>query len=105
MAKFVYIFVGGAPAKGQEEANMKDWGDWIKSLQDKKVYDSGVPFGWTKKVINSDGSVSDSSSKSSGYAVVEASSMDEAVEWAKGGPNQKYGGTTEVYDVMVMPGM
>src|SRR5476649_1929332 len=105
MAKFVYIFVGGAPAKGEEEANMKAWGDWIKELSDKKVYLNGLPFGWTKKVVNPDGSVTEYKGQSSGYAVVEAESMDQTIEWAKGGPNGKYGGTTEVYDVMDIPGM
>lgn len=105
MAKFVYIFVGGAPQKGEEEANMKAWGDWIAEFSGKGVYKSGLPFGWTKKTINSDSSVADSKSANSGYAVVEADSMDQAVEWAKGGPNQKYGGTTEVYDVLEIPGM
>ena len=74
-------------------------------MQDKKVYLNGLPFGWTKKVVNSDNSVADSDSKNSGYAVVEAESMDQAIEWAKTCPNQKYGGTTEVYDVLDMPGM
>ena len=105
MAKFIYIFVGGAPAKGQEEQNMKDWRDWIQSLQDKKVYDSGLPFGWTKKTVKSDGTVEDSKNPNSGYAIVEASSIDEAMDWAKTGPVGKYGGSTEVYDIMDMPGM
>lgn len=105
MAQFVFVYIGGAPAKGQEEENMKAWGDWIAELSQKGVYKGGLPFGWTKKTVNSDNSVIDSKSANSGYSVVEAKDMDEALEIAKTGPNQKYGGTTEVYDVIVMPGM
>lgn len=105
MAQFVFVFVGGAPEKGQEDANMKDWGDWVADLSKKGVYKSGLPFGWTKKSVDSDNSVADYKGGNSGYAVVEAASMDEALEIAKTGPNQKYGGSTDVFDVLVMPGM
>jgi uncharacterized protein YciI len=105
MAKFVYIFVGGAPSEDKRDENMKDWGDWIAGLQDKKVYVSGLPFGWTKKIVAHDGSVTDNKTETSGYVVVEAESLDQAVEWAKTSPVGKYGGKTEVYDVLVMPGM
>ena len=105
MAKFVFVYVGGAPEKGQEEENMKAWGEWIGELTQKGAYKSGEAFGWTKKVVNKDSSVSDYSGQNSGYSLIEAGSMDEAVELAKTGPNQKYGGSTEVYDVLEMPGM
>jgi hypothetical protein len=105
MAKFVLVYVGGEPPEDQRDENMKDWGTWIQELQDKKVYVAGDAFGWTKKVVESDGSVSDYSGKSSGYSVIEAGSMDEAIEVAKSGPVGKYGGSTEVFDVMVIPGM
>lgn len=105
MARFVLVFVGGAPEKGQEEENMKAWGGWIAGLQEKKVYVTGDAFGWTKKVVESDGSVSDYTGKSSGYCVVEAEDMDNAIEIAKSGPIGKYGGSTEVFDVLVIPGM
>lgn len=105
MAQFVFVYVGGAPAKGQKEENMKAWGNWVADLSKQGVYKSGLPFGWTKKTVNSDSSVSDSTSQNSGYSVVEADSMEKALEIAKTGPNQKYGGSTEVYDVIVMPGM
>lgn len=105
MAKFVFVYVGGVPPKEQNEENMKAWGDWIKELSMKGQYEGGYPFGWTKKVVNSDNSVSDYSGENSGYSLINAGSMDEAIEIAKGCPCQKYGGSTEVYDVMEMPAM
>lgn len=105
MAKFVFVYVGGAPEKGKEEENMKAWGDWIADLATKGVYKSGEAFGWTKKTVNSDDSVTDYSGANSGYSLIEASSMDEAIEIAKTGPNQKFGGKTDVFDVLVIPGM
>lgn len=105
MAKFVLIYKGGAPEKDQMEQNVKDWGEWIKDLSVKGIYKSGEPFGWTRKIINTNNSVSDGSSENAGYSLIEVDSMDEAIEIAKTGPTQKYGGTTEVYDTMDMSGM
>jgi hypothetical protein len=105
MPKFVFVYVGGAPAKGQEQENMKAWGDWVADLSQKGIYKSGEPFGWTKKTVNSDNSVTDYLGQNSGYSLIEAGSMEEALEIAKTGPNQKYGGSTDVFDVMEIPGM
>lgn len=105
MAKFVLIYRGGAPKPEEMEQNVKDWGEWIKDLSSKGKYKSGEPFGFTRKVVNADNSVSDLTTDNAGYSVIEAESIDEAIEIAKTGPTQKYGGTTEVYDVMDMSEM
>lgn len=105
MARFVFVFTGGAPKEDQRDENMKDWGAWIADLSGKGVYDSGVPFGPGRKEVSADGSVKDISSDNSGYALIKADSMEQALDLAKTGPNQKYGGTTQVYEVMEMPGM
>jgi hypothetical protein len=41
----------------------------------------------------------------SGYAEVEAASLDEALEIAKGCPNIQDGGKVEIRDLMNMSGM
>ncbi len=41
----------------------------------------------------------------SGYMIVDASSLDEACEWAKGCPILKEGGSIQVMDPLPMPGM
>ncbi len=105
MAKFVFIYKGGAPKDGEMEQNVKDWGEWIKDLTEKGIYKSGDPFGFTRKVVNEDQSVSDGTSDNAGFSVIEAGSIDEAVEIAKTGPTQKYGGSTEVYDTLDMSEM
>ena len=108
MAKFVFIFRGGAPKDEEREQNMKDWKDWIDELYKKGVYESGLPFGMTRKVVAADNTVTDLSSDNSGYSLIKAETMEEALEIAKTGPNGKYGGTTEVYDTWEMgemPGM
>lgn len=105
MAKFVLVFKGGAPKEEEKEQNMKDWGDWIAELSGKGVYLGGYPFGMGRKMVNSDNSVTDYTGDASGYSLIEAGSMDEAVEIAKTGPNQKYGGSTKVFDTWEMGNM
>ncbi len=105
MAKFVLIYKGGAPKQEEMEQNVKDWGVWIKDLTEKGIYKSGEPFGFTRKVVNTDNTVSDGTTDNAGYSLIEVGTMDEAIEIAKTGPTQKYGGTTEVYDTMDMSAM
>lgn len=105
MAKFVLIYRGGAPKDGEMEQNVKDWGEWIKDLSQKGIYKSGEPFGFTRKVVGVDNEASDLTTENAGYSVIEVESIDEALEIAKTGPTQKYGGTTEVYDTMDMSQM
>jgi len=105
MAKFVLLFKGGAPEEDQKEENMKDWGEWIKDLSEKGVYQGGYPFGMNRKVVNADGSVTEDSGSASGYSLIEVESFDEAIEIAKTGPNQKYGGSTKVFDTWEMGNM
>jgi len=101
MAKFVLVFNGGAPAESEMEEHKKEWGAWIQGLGDK--YDSGLPFGDDKKSVKGpDGSVSDYSGDSSGYMVIDADSIDDAVDTAKDAPHQKNGGSTDVFSTVDM---
>ena len=101
MTKYLYSYHGGnqpsSPAEG--EKTMKAWMDWIGSLGAKMV-DAGNPAGGSK-LIASNGSVGDINHANAvtGYSIVEASSFDEAVKWAKNCPQLAAKGTVEVSEI------
>ena len=89
MANYVLLYSGGRMPESQEEqqAVMQAWGAWFGSLGSNLV-DGGNPTTGQAKTIASDGSVSDGASgmAASGYSVIKANSLDEAVQMAKGCP-------------------
>lgn len=86
MANYVLVYHGGSMPEGekaQAEA-MEAWNVWFAKLG-PAVVDGGNPASRTK-LIAGDGSVSDDASGPSGYSIISAASLDEAVELAKGCP-------------------
>jgi hypothetical protein len=89
MAKYVLIYQApGGAAMGatpeEQEASMKVWTDWFGSLNGALV-DGGNPATRTR-TISSDGSVRDEANGPTGYSIIQAGSLDEAVRLAKGCP-------------------
>jgi hypothetical protein len=74
---------------------MKAWQDFLGGIGDKLV-DQGMPFG-ASKAVNGNGAL-----KASGYSVVTADGLDEAVTMAKGCPIFDRGGNVEVYEALEM---
>jgi hypothetical protein len=97
MAKFVYLYTGGSQPESEEEGAkvMKAWMDWLGGMGDH-VVDMGNPFGASAAVNGSP------KSGATGYSVVTASSLDEAVTHAKGCPIFDGGGNVEVFEAMEM---
>jgi hypothetical protein len=87
MANFLLTFHGGSMPETKEEQDqvMKAWTDWFGTLGDRLV-DGGNPIS-NVKTIAPGGSVTDgASNRPSGYSVIKADSIDDAVELAKGCP-------------------
>ena len=101
MAKFVLLYTGGGmPESEAEQAKvMQDWADWYTSLG-SAVADPGNPIGPVSKKISSSGAVSDGSSKPlvTGYTILSADSLDEAVKMAKRCPVLKGGSEISVFE-------
>jgi hypothetical protein len=97
MAKFVYIYTGGGMPETEEEGArvMKAWQDFLGGIGDKLV-DQGAPFG-ASQAVKGNGAL-----KASGYSVVTAGGLDEAVAMAKGCPIFDRGGNVEVYETIDM---
>ena len=99
MSKYVYVYKGGAGmAESEEERNavMAAWGAWIGELGPALV-DVGNPFG-ESAAVKADGSNGAATTGLTGYSILEAPSLDDAVAKARGCPVFRNGGSVDVYE-------
>jgi hypothetical protein len=101
VAKFVLAYQGGGmpETEAEQQAVMEAWMGWFGELG-ASVVDGGNPFA-ASKAIAPNGSVRDGgSAKLTGYSIVDAASLDDAVTKAKGCPVLASGGSIDVYETM-----
>ena len=104
MAKYLFVYHGGSKPDSQEEiAKMMDaWGQWFGSMG-SAVIDGGNPVGMSSTVQSNGSIVSNGGSNPvSGYSLVEASDLDDALDKAKGCPILTAGGSIEVAEAIDM---
>lgn len=112
MANFMLIFRGGdSPGDSPEQMqqHMQRWFAWFDGLTKSGVYKGqGAPLEPGGKVVRgarktvSDGPFAESKDLVGGYAIVEASDLEAAVEIARGCPTYEKGGAVEVRPVRAM---
>lgn len=105
MAKYLFVYHGGGdnPETEEEVAEVLDaWGNWFGSMG-AAVIDGGNPVGQSS-TVNPDGSVSSNggTNPATGYSLVEASSLDDALAKAKGCPILAANGSIEVAEAIDM---
>jgi hypothetical protein len=104
MAKYVLVFHGGGiPESEEEQATvMAAWGAWMEGLG-SGLADPGNATGQSK-TIHADGSVTvgGGANPVTGYTLLEAGSLDDAVSLAKGCPILESGGSIEVLETIEM---
>jgi len=104
MAKYLFVYHGGKnPETEAEGAQVMDaWGKWFGSMG-ADVIDGGNPVGLSS-TVNPDGSVSDNggSNPASGYSLIEAPDLDDAISKAKGCPILASGGSVELAEAFDM---
>ncbi len=103
MAQYMITYLGGdqptTPEAGKQ--HFAEYKTWLGGLGDAVVSPANPLKGTT--TINPDGSITSGSRTSmSGYTVVEAESMDAAIEMAKGCPFLSINGTLEVSEMIQM---
>ena len=81
MGKFVFIYYAGSSDGGNNE----QWGAWFGKLGDKLI-DGGNPFAEKAKAVNKDGVMDVKEMPATGYSIVSANDMDEALELSKDCP-------------------
>jgi hypothetical protein len=103
MNSFLLVYTGGGMPETEEEQAvvMKAWEDWFGELGDHLV-DGGNPTGPEAKSIHSDGAVHDGPEGKmvTGYSMLKAESLDQAVTLAKGCPMLDGGGNITVYEIV-----
>jgi len=103
MSEYIIAYHGGKRPETPEAgaAFQAKWKAWIGGLGDAAV-NPATPLG-KSKLVSADG-VSDDAGPSalSGFTIIEADSMDAALEIAKGCPHLDLEGTLEVAEVMKM---
>ncbi len=103
MAKYLYVYHGGSTAETEalHKEAMDAWGAWFGSMG-AAVIDGGNPVG-VSSIVGSDGSVSTGGDNlASGYSLIEASDLDEALAKARACPILAEGGTVEVAEAFDM---
>ncbi len=102
MPNYMILYTGGMGPDDMSEAErgqvMEAWGVWYGKLGEA-VVDGGNPFS-VSKGIASDGTVSDSPALAgaTGYTVISADSLDEAVALAQDHPHLTGGGQISIYE-------
>jgi hypothetical protein len=99
MAKYLLAYRGGGMGESPEEQQeiMGQWMSWFGQLGDA-VVDAGSPFGPSSTLESGGGVHEGGQSSLTGYSIVSAESIDDAVSKAKGCPILSTGGTLEVYE-------
>ena len=103
MAKYLFVYHGGSnPETEAEQAEVMDaWGNWLGSMG-AAVIDGGNPVGQSN-TVHGDGAVKTGGENlASGYSLIEASGLDDALTKAKGCPVLTAGGTVEVAEAFDM---
>ena len=105
MSKYVLAYHGGGGMAQDEAARdqiMAAWTAWFQEVGQGLV-DGGNPIGRTMTIDSGGMADGGGANPMTGYSIIEAGSMDDAVRLAKGCPIIAAGGSIEVaetFDVM-----
>lgn len=103
MAKYLLVYHGGggmAATAEEQAAVMAAWNGWFERMG-PAVLDIGNPTAAVKRIA-SGGAVSDDASGPSGYSLITAGNLDQAVNLAKGCPVLEVGGSVQVAEAIDM---
>lgn len=104
MAKYLFVYHGGSTPESPEDiaSVISAWENWLGSMG-AAVVDGGNPVG-PSSTVASDGSVvaNGGANPASGYSLIEAASLEDALGKAKGCPILEAGGSVEVAEIFEM---
>jgi len=101
MSVYLLLYTGGRTPEGEAETKAIEeaWGAWLTQIGGALV--DGNPFAPDAKSLSPEGEVSDGpvGPMVSGYSMIKAGSMDEAVEMARGCPVKISGASISIFEV------
>ena len=103
MTQYIIVYLGGDQPASPEEGkqHFEKYKTWLSSLGDSVVSPANPLKG--THTVNPDGSVNpESATTMSGYTIIEADSMNQALDIAKACPFLEIGGSLEVSELMKM---
>jgi hypothetical protein len=109
MTEFLYLYRGGDTevSASDRQQTMQLWMTWMKDLGEKGYLKAvGSPLEMTGKLVNgknktiSDGPFAETKDLISGYTIVQAKDIDEAVTASLGCPIFLVGGGVEVRPIL-----
>ena len=104
MKQFVLVYLGGTHPSNEEEAkkHFEKYMGWLTSLGDAVVIPT-IPLKDTS-TVSPDGTIGEGgSSAMSGFSIIKADSIQDALSIAQGCPFLEIGGSLEVSEMMQMP--
>lgn len=103
MPNYVLAYRGGKMPESESERQegLARWGEWYGRLGANAI-DPGAPFGPSKSVDPGGQSSDGAPSQLSGYSIISAASLDEAVAAATMCPLLDLGGNIDVYETFSM---
>jgi hypothetical protein len=105
MSQYVIVYLGGDQPSNPEQGkqHMAKYMEWLASLGNAAVSPANPLKNTT--TVNPDGTVSSGGTTTmSGYTIIEAESLEAALEIAKACPFLDTNGSLEVSELMQMPG-
>jgi len=103
MTKYMLLYIGGGmpETEAMTAKVLKDWETWYTTLG-SAVVDPGYPFTPAAKSISSNGSIKIGTNgvKATGYTIIQAKSLDDAVNLAKTCPVLESGAEVSVFETM-----
>jgi len=108
MKKFVFVYYGKGDnpetvSPEDMKKTMDKWMAWFDSFKENMV-DGGNPFSPDAKSVSSHGveTIATDSMAATGYTIINATDMNEAITIAKECPVLAENGTVKVYEAMPM---
>ena len=101
MAKYLLVYHGGSMEESEEAMaeQMAAWGVWFGELG-PAVVDGGNPTGESKTLSTAGVAGGGGANPTTGYSLINAENIEDAVQKSKGCPVLKSGGTIEVCETI-----
>ncbi|RFB79315.1 hypothetical protein [Methylovirgula sp. 4M-Z18] len=99
--KYLYLYTGGEKLHQDQSCKeaVKEWCAYFGKIH-SAIVDHGAPFGAEERRVGQA-----NTSRATGYSIVHANSLNEAIALTEGHPHIARGGGIEVFELVDLSGM